>query len=126
MKKVLAFVMMSLSFFCMHVHAATEETYSVPLSQEDYDDDEFKDLYPKHRRSSPIMATCILDFSNQQILTSVSESILSYEIWSEDGTAQIAAFDNDADVIIFLNGIVGTYQIRIFTDEHIYIGYIEL
>lgn len=49
MRKILAFVMMSFTFFCMHMHATIQGTYSVPLSQEEYedcDDDEFKDIKP--------------------------------------------------------------------------------
>lgn len=129
MRKILAFVMMSLSFFCMHIHATMEGSYLVPLLQEDYEDcgdDEFNDLPPQHRRTPPVKETCTLDFSRQQILTTVSDVIISYEVWTEDGILQMGAFDNDADVVMFLNGIFGFYQIRLLTEEHIFVGYVEL
>lgn len=113
----------------MHMHAAMEETYPVQLSQADYedsDDDEFDDLVPCRRRTPPVKETCTLDFSRQQILTTVSDVILSFEIWTEDGIFQMGAFDSDADVVMFLNGIFGFYQIRLLTEEHIYVGYVEL
>lgn len=113
----------------MHMHAAIQGIYSVPLSQEQYedcDDDEFKDIKPNRRRTPPVKGTCTLDFSSQQILTTVSDVILSYEIWTEDGIFQMGAFDSDADVVMFLNGIIGAYQIRLLTEKYIYVGYLEL
>lgn len=127
MRKMLAFVMISLSFFYMH--ASTQGTYCVTLSQENNencDDDEFKDIKPNRRRTPPLHNTCTLDFSRQQICTTVSDLILSYEVWSEDGLSLIVAFENDADAVTFLNEVVGAYQIRLFTEKHMYIGYLEL
>lgn len=127
MKKMLAFMMMSLSFFYMH--ASTQGTYSVPLSQEnneDCDDDESKDSKPKRRRTPPAKETCTLDFSRQQILTTVSDVILSYEVWTEDGISYMGTFESDADVVMFLDGIIGTCQIRLLTEKYIYVGYLEL
>ena len=52
--------------------------------------------------------------------------VISYELRDEEGETMIVGFSSDSDLVEFMTSLQGVYQIRLVTDEYLYIGYIEL
>ena len=73
---------------------------------------------------APIM--CLIDFSSLQIEVSGSPVILSYELWDEDGEYVITSYTDDSEMVMYLIGLSGTYQLRLTTEGGTYIGYLYL
>ncbi|MDE6022962.1 MAG: hypothetical protein K2G13_05605, partial [Muribaculaceae bacterium] len=68
----------------------------------------------------------IIDISTHSIQTSLSNDIISYELWDEEGESMIVSYKYDSNMVAFLSTVKGVYQFRIATAETIYLGYIEL
>lgn len=115
-----------LLFFAMDV-AAADNSITLNLNQENSDsepDDE--DVKTKGPRSMPMPIRCIIDFGEGTVRTTLTSEVISYEIWDSEGTTPVAQCIDDSDFVIMLSSIDGFYQLRLKTDLHQYIGYVEL
>lgn len=81
---------------------------------------------PIKPRIPSVKAECIISIPEQQITTDIPSEILSYELWDTDGETIEVAFSDEENMTQYLSGVVGEYQLRLVTDEYIYIGYLYL
>lgn len=85
-----------------------------------------KDLPTKGHRMPSEKVVCVIDFTSGQIMVETSSPVISYELRDEEGETMIVGFSSDSDLVEFMTSLQGVYQIRLVTDEYLYIGYIEL
>lgn len=52
------------------------------------------------------------------------EDISSYEIWSESYEICIASYTSEDDFIYHIFSIPGAYEIRLISDDYVFVGYI--
>jgi len=127
MKKLHTYLMIALSLIMGFGITANAEISSnqliVYLNSDDYD---IPEESPKGWRAPSKPATCTIDFTTLSITSNRVSSVLSYELWDEEGETSIAAYPSDSELVQFMTGLDGVYQLRLVTDEYIYIGYIEL
>lgn len=97
----------------------------IPLNRQSTVPD-YREAPRKGNRMPSMSEYCMIDFDQYLIETSVSETIESYEIWNAEGVSVFATFPDELTFVQCLAGIEGLYQIRLVTDEYIYIGCIEL
>ena len=69
---------------------------------------------------------CTIDFESHRIATSIPYEIIAYELWDEDGTAQIVSFASDYDLVEYMSCMSGAFQLRLVSSERTYVGYIDL
>lgn len=93
-------------------------TYSV--------DDEGKDMPSKGKRIPSAPITCMIDFENHRIETSIPYNITAYELWDDDGIDTIVSYTSDYDIVEFMTTVSGVFQLRLITVERNYVGYLEL
>lgn len=90
--------------------------------------DEVKD--PEHpskgQRLPAAPVICTIDFENHRIVTSIPYEITAYELWDEEGNASIASYPTDYDLVEYMSGLSGVFQLRLVTSEYAYIGYLDL
>lgn len=126
MKPVLSFILILASIICFEAKSTSDDEILVDLEEDSSYTDTKRDNTSKGRRSAPRHIPCIIDFVNHTITISSNSEIESYEIWNTEGEVAFASFDNEYDVIEFLSGITGEYQIRLYSASHLYIGYVNL
>lgn len=115
-----------LLFFAMDV-AAADNSITLNLNQENSDSEPEKEMPDtKGRRSMPIPIKCIIDFGEGTVRTTLTSEVISYEIWDSEGTTPVAQCIDDSDFVVILSSIDGFYQLRLKTESHQYIGYVEL
>lgn len=115
-----------LLFFAMD-GAAADNCITLNLNQESSDsepDDE--DVKTKGRRSMSMPIKCIIDFGEGTVRTTLTSEVIFYEIWDSEGTTPVAQCIDDSDFVVMLSSIDGFYQLRLKTESHQYIGYVEL
>lgn len=115
-----------LLFFAMDV-AAADNSITLNLNQESSDsepDDE--DVKTKGRRSMSMPIKCIIDFGEGTVRTTLTSEVIFYEIWDSEGTAPVAQCIDDSDFVVMLSSICGFYQLKLKTESHQYVGYVEL
>lgn len=90
------------------------------------DHEENPELPSKGFRMPVAPVTCTIDIENYRIVTSIPYAITTYELWDEEGNSQIVSYAYDYDFIQHITDTSGEFQLRLVTDEHTYIGYLEL
>lgn len=125
MKKTFILVIIGLMInISFSSYSATDESIMIDLTQSNVRQ---KDHIPvKGKRTPGKIVTCIIDFNTLAIQTSLSDEIISYQLWDEEGESMIATYACDSDMVAFLSTISGAYQFKIATAETTYVGYIEL
>lgn len=103
---------------------AAEPLKSVPLSMQDREPD--KKVLPDKGHRMPAYISCTIDFAAGSIESSIASPILSYELWDEEGETILASYATDHELVDFMATLTGAYQLRLVTDEYLYIGYLEL
>lgn len=78
------------------------------------------------RRTPARHIYCLIDFDVKGISIENDTEILSYELWNEEGESLIVAYPEDEQMVEFMSGLKGTYQLRLVTEECLYVGYVEL
>lgn len=107
--------------------AAADNCIILNLNQENFDSEPEKEApNTKGPRSMPTPIKCIIDFGEGTVRTTLTSEIISYEIWDSAGTTPVAQCMDDSDFVVLLSSISGFYQLRLATESHQYIGYIEL
>lgn len=113
-----------LSILPLEVFANTSDfTYTVVL-QKKYKEsnDAISNRDQKRKPSQPMQCT----ISTSSITSDISkEDITSYEIW-DDSERCIGIYFSDTDCVQSLYRLTGNYQIRIYTLEYIYDGWVYL
>lgn len=100
----------------------TQENNTVSMQEKP----KYKNLPTKDHRSLYPQILCIIDFSSEQIYLQSSYPITSYQLWNKEGESLIAAYTSDSQLVELMMELRGSYQLRLETDEYIYIGEIEL
>lgn len=115
-----------LLFFAMDV-AAADNSITLNLNQESSDSEPEKEMPDtKGPRSMPMPIRCIIDFDEGTVRTTLTSEVISYEIWDSEGTAPVAQCIDDYDFVVMLSSICGFYQLKLKTESHQYVGYVEL
>ena len=123
MKKITAtFIAIILSLWHFQTLAASGST-DITLQAEQ--PDEHKVPLKGHRMPST-QYICTIDFNNYRIETTIPYDIIAYELWNEDGAGMSASYSTDYEIVEFMDGLSGEYQLRIVTTQHAYTGYLEL
>lgn len=78
------------------------------------------------KRIPPVPIIGTIDFVNQTIYGNFKSEPISFEIWDKDGLGCIATSNDEAIFIEFLDSLNGEYQLRFYSDCHVYTGYIVL
>lgn len=104
---------------------ATQSAQSIIVTMTEDNHDIYEES-PRGLRmlSAPIALT--IDFSTLSISCNRAPLVLSYELWDETGDNMIASYTNDYEMVAFISSQTGVYQLKLFTEESTYIGYIEL
>lgn len=88
-------------------------------------DDEGKDVPSKGMRIPSVPVVCTIDFEHH-LISAAPYEITTYELWDEDGHAPLVSYDSDYEFVEFISGLSGNYQLRLVTNQRIYVGYLDL
>ena len=89
--------------------------------------DENREEHPEKGPRTPSAPTvCTIDFDNHRIETSIPYAVTAYELWEDEGIAIIVSYPSDYDMVEYMSGQTGVYQLRIVTSDGTYAGYLEL
>lgn len=126
MKKILILILaLVVAGLTENAFSSVENNVQVTLTTQVNNNNHIRPPEKGNRKpSSPLIS--IVDFASGHIEVSTPTPIISYELWDEEGETSIAAYPSDSELVQFMTGLDGVYQLRLVTDEYIYIGYIEL
>ena len=105
---------------------------SLPIFAEDHSSSmqifisEQPDEHNKGTRTPAAPTVCTIDFDNHRIETSIPYAVTAYELWEDEGIAIIVSYPSDYDMVEYMSGQTGVYQLRIVTSDGTYAGYLEL
>lgn len=116
---------LAIAFMCGSPLAYADES-SRPVSLSKRPKHDNTPLNPKGHRTPAAWSECIVSFTDNCIETSVAMDILSYELWDEDGESMLVSCATDHELVEFMSCISGSYQLRLVTEEYLYIGYVNL
>ena len=81
---------------------------------------------PKGHRIPSAPTYITVDFEYCTVLCSISSEFISYEVWDEDGCECEASFSDETSFVSFLDNLEGVKQLRLYSSDYVYIGYIAL
>ncbi len=99
-------------------------TVTVMLAQQQNEPD--KKTQPSKGHRMPAYTICTVDFTTGTIESNTRDAVATYELWDAEGECMLVSFVSDHELVGYMSGISGAYQLRLVTEEYIYIGYIEL
>lgn len=126
MRKIITLALITvltfIAFNPINCRAEDEEQVTVTLSKQK------KEPQPKPDNDGPRIpprhVICII--SQTGMHSSIdSDEIIDYEIWDKDGVVCFASYIDDQSFCQYLFNVPGNYQIRIATDDYVYVGYIS-
>ncbi|MDE6377194.1 MAG: hypothetical protein K2K72_00445, partial [Duncaniella sp.] len=86
------------------------------------DDDDKK----KYKRIPSARVICTIDFVNRTVTGNFSSNLRAYAVWDEEGEECIATFADESSLVDYLYTADGVLQLRFYSDDYVYIGYISL
>lgn len=104
--------------------AAGIATVTVMLAQQEIQPS--KKTQPSKGHRMPSYTMCTVDFTTENIESNTQYAVTTYELWDEEGEVMLASYTSDNELVEYMSGISGPYQLRLVTEEYLYIGYIEL
>ena len=122
MKRLLILVL--LWFTMLGAYAQADSSISIPL--EETTPPKLKDRPKKGNRMPAQKETCVIDFVNVSIRSTILNEIISYELWDETGEYIVMTYWDDADMVEFISTLTGCYQLRLVTVDTSYTGYIAV
>lgn len=127
MKKFSIYLVIALSLmmgFGFNVNAeSSADQITVSLNKDDID---IREESPKGWRIPAAPILCTIDFRNSSITSGIPKPVLFYQLWDEEGETMLASYSTDSEMVAFMTQLIGVYQLRIVTEDSIYIGYTEL
>lgn len=121
-KKLAAFAGACLLF--ANTALAAGSSLSVPLSMQNNESNDR--ILPDKWHRMPAYISCTIDFAAGTIESGIESPILSYELWDEDGVDMLISFGSPQEFTHYMSTLTGSYQLRLVTEEYLYIGYLEL
>ena len=104
--------------------AAAEPVTTIKLTKQDQEP--IKKDRPSKGNRMPGYTTCLIDLLNRCIICSMEETVLHYELWDENGETLLVSYPTDGEMTGYMADISGAYQLRLVTEEYLYIGYVDL
>lgn len=102
---------------------ADSESITISLGTEDPDR---TDPDPKGLRTPVAPNICTIDYGNHCITSTIPYEIIAYELWDEEGHAPLVSYKSDYEFVEFISGLSGNYQLRLVTNQRVYVGYLDL
>ena len=126
MKKI-AIILIAFYFNIWNIEAfAISGTADILIREQQCEEPDIKDENAKGPRMPSAPMRCTIDFDNQCIETSIPYLITAYELWVEDGTTQVVSYPDDYELVEYMSGAYGVFQLRLITSGPTYTGYIDL
>lgn len=85
-----------------------------------------KNLVPNPPVGKRTPIHCIVDMDQKTIFTEAEIDTTSYEIWDAEGCTPMYVSSMDCDIVEFMIELKGEYQLRLVSDNYVYIGNIAL
>lgn len=103
---------------------AADSPLRVPLSTQNNETND--KVLPDKWHRMPAYIPCTIDFAAGTIESGIESPILSYELWDEDGVDMLISFGSPQEFTHYVSTLTGSYQLRLVTEDYLYIGYLEL
>ena len=122
MKKLL--ILTLLWFTMLGAYAQADSSVAIPMKETA---PPVKTDKPRKGNRMPAhQETCVVDFTTMNIRSTLSNEIISYELWDENGEYAVMVCIDDTDMVGFMCTLTGNYQLHLVTADTSYMGYIEL